>query len=99
MQTDTSEGSELETLALQLERELMNSYGSPLLTGEKLAEAMGYRSIHSLRKHMSQKTFPVKLFTIKGRRGRFVLVKDIACWLATQRLQQPYEPEEPPIEQ
>lgn len=99
MQTDTSEDSELETLALQLERELMNSYGSPLLTGEKLAEAMGYRSIHSLRKHMSQKTFPVKLFTIKERRGRFALVKDIACWLATQRLQHQYEPEETPIEQ
>lgn len=99
MQTDTGEGSEIEALALQLERELMNSYGSPLLTGEKLAEAMGYRSIHSLRKHMSQKTFPVKLFTIKGRRGRFALVKDIACWLATQRLQHQYEPEERPIEQ
>lgn len=99
MQADTSKGSEIAALALQLERDLMNSYGSPLLTGEKLAEAMGYRSIHSLRKHMSQRTFPVKLFNIEGRRGRFVLVKDIACWLATQRLQQPYEPEETPIEQ
>ena len=79
MQTDTSEGSELETLALQLERELMNSYGSPLLTGEKLAEAMGYRSIHSLRKHMFQRTFPVKLFTIEGRRGRFALVCHRQC--------------------
>ncbi|ELE1939966.1 hypothetical protein RDG67_002809 [Vibrio cholerae] len=71
----------------ELERELMYRYGSPLLTGKKLAEAMGYPSIHALRKHMSQSTFPVTLFTIQGRRGRFVLVKDIAFWLAKQRIE------------
>ena len=43
---------ELTMLAAKLENELMQRYGSPLVTGEKLAEAMGYRSIHSLRKNM-----------------------------------------------
>jgi len=78
---------ELTVLAAKLENELMQRYGSPLVTGEKLAEAMGYRSIHSLRKHMSKHQFPVELFTIEGRRGRFALLKDIALWLARQRLE------------
>ncbi|NMH67186.1 hypothetical protein HC757_18730 [Shewanella sp. SHSM-M6] len=80
-------GTHLEALAAELERELMHRYGSPLLTGKKLSEAMGYPSIHALRKHMSQSTFPVALFTIQGRRGRYVLVKDIAFWLAKQRIE------------
>ena len=78
---------ELTMLAAKLENELMQRYGSPLVTGEKLAEAMGYRSIHSLRKHMSKYQFPIELFTIEGRRGRFALLKDIALWLARQRLE------------
>jgi hypothetical protein len=90
--------SDLDTLAFELERELMHRYGSPLLTGEKLAKAMGYRSIHSLRKHMSQPAFPVELFIITGRRGRFALVKDIALWLAKQRTENQCQTEEKPIE-
>ncbi|MCL1092105.1 hypothetical protein L2744_21415 [Shewanella profunda] len=90
--------SDVEALAFELERELMHRFGSPLLTGEKLANAMGYRSIHSLRKHMSQPVFPVELFTISGRRGRFALVKDIALWLAKQRIEHQCQIEEKPIE-
>ncbi|MCL1043687.1 hypothetical protein L2712_18835 [Shewanella marisflavi] len=90
--------SDVDTLAFELERELMHRYSSPLLTGERLANAMGYRSIHSLRKHMSQPTFPVELFTISGRRGRFALVKDIALWLAKQRIEHQYQTEEKPID-
>jgi hypothetical protein len=89
---------EIETLALALERELMNRYGAPLLTGDKLSDAMGYRSIHSLRKHMAKDEVPVKLFTIKGRRGRFALLKDIALWLAKQRLEQQCHAKEVPID-
>lgn len=84
---EQSHSDRLTVLAHELEQELMNRFGSPLLTGEKLAQAMGYRSVHSLRKHMSQSTFPVELFKIDGRRGRFALVKDIALWLSKQRLE------------
>lgn len=86
MQIDPAEIAAIEALAQKLERELMHVYGSPLLTGEKLAEAMGYRSIHALRKHISQQQFPINLFTIPGRKGRFALVRDIAMWLASHRL-------------
>ena len=96
MQTDTNMATEAEMLAIKLERELMHAYGSPLLTGEKLAEAMGFRSIHSLRKQMSQKSFPIELFTIDGRRGRFALVRDIALWLAKQRLEYQHKSEDRP---
>ena len=93
-----SKEERLKALALALERELMKNYGSPLLTGEKLSEAMGYRSIHSLRKHMSQKSFPVELFTIRGRKGRFALEKDIAVWLAKQRIENQYTPKDKPMD-
>jgi hypothetical protein len=99
MQTDQNVASDTEMLALKLERELMHAYGSPLLTGQKLAEAMGFRSIHSLRKQMSQKNFPIELFTINGRRGRFALVRDIALWLAKQRLEYQYKSEDRPIDE
>ena len=86
--------AQIQALANGLERELMARYGSPLLTGEKLSEAMGYRSIHSLRKHISQSKCPVELFTIEGRRGKFALVKDIAIWLAKQRLKHQFKRKE-----
>lgn len=76
----------IEALTVELESSLMKRYGSPLLTGGELADAMGFRSIHSLRKHVANGTFPLQTFTISDRRGRFVLVKEIAKWLAEQRV-------------
>ncbi|MEO9943786.1 hypothetical protein [Paraglaciecola sp.] len=65
----------------------MELYGSPLISGEKLRKALGYRSMDAMRKAIVRKTLPVKTFTIVNRRGKFVLIKDIAFWLATQSRQ------------
>lgn len=76
---------ETQTLASELEHKLMVLYGTPIIAGEDLVKAMGYRSIHSLRKHIYDNTFPIELITIPGRRGKFALVRDVAIWLAEQK--------------
>jgi hypothetical protein len=73
---------EQELLATKLESDLLHLYGTPVLTGEPLQKAMGYRTIYALRQAISRKTFPVKLFTLPNRRGKYALVKDVALYLA-----------------
>jgi hypothetical protein len=72
----------VETLAKELEQDLLVLYGSPLLCGEDLQKAMGYRTIDAVRQAIARKTIPVKVFSMKNRRGKYALVKDIAYWLA-----------------
>lgn len=77
---------ETQALASQLEQKLMALYGAPIISGEDLVKAMGYRSIHSLRKHIYEDTFPIDVFPIPSRRGKFALVQDVAQWLAEQKV-------------
>jgi hypothetical protein len=34
---------------------------------------------------LTRKTVPVPIFSIKNRRGKYALVKDVVSWLAQQR--------------
>ena len=61
---------ELEQLRLQIEAELYMHIG-PLLFGERLYSALGY---------------PVEIFSLPNRRGRFALSRDVARWLAQERI-------------
>lgn len=79
---------EIEKLAEQLEKELLLMYGSPLLTGEELRKAMGFRSVDALRQAIVRQTIPVKVFSLDNRRGKYALVKDIARWLANESIKQ-----------
>ena len=63
-------------------------YGSPLLTGEELRKAMGFRSVDALRQAIVRQTIPVKVFSLDNRRGKYALVKDIARWLANKSIKQ-----------
>jgi hypothetical protein len=74
-------------LSAKLEHDLLTLYRSPILSGEQLRQAMGYRTMGALRQAVTQKNFPVKLFTIPKRKGRFALVADIAVWLAKQSIE------------
>ncbi len=80
--------TEIARLASALEKDLLAMYGSPILTGDELWKALGYPSSDAYRQAMVRKTLPVKTFTIKHRRGKHALVKDIALWLATQARQE-----------
>ncbi|MEP1444746.1 MAG: hypothetical protein ABJK37_01355 [Paraglaciecola sp.] len=79
---------EIEKLAEQLEKDLLLMYGSPLITGEDLQKAMGFRSVDALRQAIVRKTIPVKVFNLDNRRGKYALVKDIARWLANESIKQ-----------
>ena len=73
---------EVEALASQLEKDLLQMYGSPILSGSELQKAMGYKTIDALRQAVVRKTIPIAVFTLPNRRGTHALVKDIAIWLA-----------------
>ena len=72
-------------LANELEQKLMQRYDMPLLAGEDLRRALGYKSLDALRQAIQRDTVPVPVFAIENRRGKYALVRDIALWLATQR--------------
>lgn len=57
----------------------------PLLVGEDLRRALGYRSLASLHQAIKRRTVPVPLFPIEKRRGKYALTKDVARWLAETR--------------
>lgn len=72
------------SLALEIEVALMRTAG-PLLTGEFLANSLGYPSATAFKKALERKTVPVVIFTIPRRRGQYALSRDVALWLAEQR--------------
>ncbi|MEL4287457.1 hypothetical protein ACE02Y_20165 [Shewanella xiamenensis] len=73
-------------LAEKLEASLMAQYG-PVVGGGNLHRALGYVSSGAFRQAVYKKTLPIAVFSIENRRGKFALTKDIAFWLATQRMQ------------
>lgn len=81
----TERDDAIRSLANELEVTLVRQYG-PLLAGESLRQALGYQSLDALRQAMSRKTFPVPVFAVPHRRSKHALTKDVAQWLAQQRL-------------
>lgn len=76
-------------LAQKYEQNLLALYCSPLLTGENLQKAMGYKTIYALRQAIARKTIPVHIFQIENRRGNYALTVDVARWLASNAFHQP----------
>ncbi|WP_281648515.1 hypothetical protein [Parendozoicomonas sp. Alg238-R29] len=77
----------MATLSGELKNDLLTLHCSPVLSGEQLRQAMGFRTLGALHQAITQQNFPVKLFTIPKRRGRFALVADVAQWLAKQSIE------------
>ena len=78
---------QVNELATDIEEKLYRHFG-PILFGKHMYSALGFPSSAAFRKALSRNTVPVETFTISNRRGRFVLSKDIALWLAKQRFSQ-----------
>lgn len=72
-------------LARELENEMLGRYG-PMMFGKNLINALGYRSGDAFRQAVSRKTVPIHVFSIEKRKGKFALTKDVAFWLAKQRM-------------
>jgi len=76
--------NDVEVLTKALENDLLKLHG-PIMTGDHLLKALGYVSQEALRQSIVRDTVPVPIFKMEKRRGYFVLVKDIASYLATIR--------------
>lgn len=70
-------------LANELERSMMAEFG-PVLSGERLAQALGYKTLGAFSQSLCRNTVPVRVFTIPKRKGKFALTRDVAHWLAEQ---------------
>lgn len=75
----------IETLAEELEADLLKLFGSPVIGDEQLQKALGYKTLNALRQAFARKTVPVPVFTMEKQRGKFALVKDVAQHLAEKR--------------
>ncbi len=75
---------ELNALADKLDDDLLKLFGTPIVTGEQLQKALGFKSLDALRQAISRKTMPVSVFELANRRGKYALTKDIAKYLAAQ---------------
>lgn len=83
--TETNQEELILILAKELEADMLSLYG-PTMFGKQLIQALGYGSADAFRQAVSRKTIPVTVFPIEKRKGKFALTKDIAYWLATQRV-------------
>ncbi|MBA6337499.1 hypothetical protein H4J57_09830 [Colwellia sp. BRX8-7] len=82
--TETSEL--VEELANSLEQDLLQTFG-PMIYGQVLYKSLGYTSADAFRQAVSRQSVPVDTFPIEGRRGKFALTRDIAKWIAIQKVE------------
>lgn len=76
--------TEINRLALVLERGLVDRYGL-MLGGTNLSAALGYKSQAAFRQAAVRNTVPVPIFAIPRRKGKFALSHEVARWMAEQR--------------
>lgn len=75
---------------------MLKEYG-PLMGGEDLRRALGYRTWSAFSRAIRTGVPAVKVFEIPGRRGKFALTAEVAAWLVELREQSlPYGKEGPP---
>lgn len=77
---------QIVALSKELEKDLIRECGI-MVYGQDLCRILGYSSLSAFRQSVYRNTVPVTLFSIPKRRGKFALSKDIAYWLAKQRLE------------
>jgi hypothetical protein len=83
--TETNQDELILILAKELETDMLSLYG-PTMFGKHLIQALGFGSADAFRQAVSRKTIPVAIFPIEKRKGKFALTKDVAYWLAAQRV-------------
>jgi len=83
--------SKVQTLGKKIEADLLELFGSPLLTVSDLKKALNYSSTASIHQSISKKTFPIKVFNMPNRREKFALTSDVASYLAEQALKSEHQ--------
>lgn len=79
------EDIDIEALASELEDDLVDRYGL-MLGSNALSRELGYASHEAFRKAKQRGRIEVPLFDVPNRRGSFALTKEVATWIAKQRL-------------
>lgn len=72
---------------------LLKKYG-PLMGGEDLRRALGYRTWSAFARVARLNGLGVKVFELPGRRGKFALTTDVATWLVCMKSSQSEAPPE-----
>lgn len=81
---ESNETPEVTELSRALEAELLAVHG-PMVGGNALSAALGFRTNSAFRQALVRKIVPVPVFSIKHRRGKFALTREVAHWIAEQR--------------
>ncbi|WP_217807044.1 hypothetical protein [Andreprevotia lacus] len=72
-------------MSAELERALIDRHG-PMLPSRVLWKVLGYSSAAAWRQSIRRQTVPVPIFKLEGRSGYFALSRDVAQWMAQQRM-------------
>jgi len=83
-QSHTLTPKKLSTVTESVLRRELHELSGPLLGGEELRRALGFRSAASFERAVRLRTLALKIFTLESRRGRFALTADVAAWLFAQ---------------
>lgn len=75
----------LSDLTAELEQDLTDRHG-PMLPSRVLWKVLGYSSPAAWRQSISRRTVPIPIFQLEGRSGYFALSRDVARWMAEQRM-------------
>ena len=59
---------------------LLEQHG-PLMTGENLYKALGYKSWAGFAKAVRSGAVEVNIFNLPGRKGRYAKTSDVANWI------------------
>lgn len=73
-----------DALRQTLEAELTAQYG-PIVTGKDLLKLLAFSSQAAFQQAMYRNHLPVPVFSIKHRKGKFALVKELANWIVMNR--------------
>lgn len=76
----------------QLQDVMLKEYG-PLMGGEDLRRALGYRTWSAFSRAIRSGIAGVDVFEIPGRRGKFALTSEVAAWLGQLRGNKPGQPQ------
>lgn len=77
---------ERRLLEAKIEETLLRMFETPMLNLRQLKKAMNYSSTSAIRQAIKRGSFPISTFQLPGRRGHFVLVGDVAKYLAEQAI-------------
>lgn len=68
----------------ELIADLTEKYGE-ILGMDVLKKVIGYKTIAALKYAIREDRLGIKTFFINGRRGRFVMTRDVAEWMVNSR--------------